>query len=978
MNALAHAWTDYVAAMLWQSTLVMLVVWTLFALLRRRSPALRHALLCLILVKFLLPVDFELFTGVGYWIGRLGGLAPGSTASMTMDQVTVTDPAAGATSDSRLPERAAVLAPPGIRAVSPATPTDKPSASGDRADVLFGVWLSVVAGLLLLLIVHARRLRRLLAGAREVRDADLLDMLEDCRRSMGIRRPVVLLDLPGLPSPLLCGLLRPRIVVCAAQLRRMDPARRRPLLLHELAHLARRDLWINAVQIVLQTAWFFHPGLWLTNWLIRREREKTCDDLVLARLDGGGTHYAAGMIEILKHANRPLLPALGMLGIREGRSAMKIRLTRILDEQRTITARLGRAGVLALLALAAVVLPLAYSGQIAERDLFPNEAGWSWAATPAEIVPLTSGAVPVIGYGIGNVAISARLDKAGSLAVTLAGDGSTPTRFDRENPQARLVAIDIRGRRYLLDVATHYEAGNTSLLVFNSPPNAAADQIVYMGLEIKAPAADDTTRSRYAAAQEDMRTIDMAQRAAKAMSDMRGLALAMEKYYIDNVAFPAWTDDPAHSIHAALAEQHPDGNWRLPAFRIKRDAGDRLMTLTTPVSYITRFPADPFADADGRTYQYYAPSLPVDPNRPPIGARTSIARQGKGWILWSPGPDGIYDIDAALDYDPRVPISPSLFEKTYDPTNGAVSAGDVWRSQAGTPDQIVYLGLEMKVPVIEQSTRSRVARALSDMRSLAMALDAYYVDNVAFPAWTDDIAQSIHATLAEQNPNDHWKLPSFRMIRDASDRLLTLTTPVSYITKYPPDPFAAVEGRTFQYYAPGLPVAPNQPGVLPPTMESLKYAGKGWILWSPGPDGVYDIDAAKDYDPRVSIPPALIDKTYDPTNGILSHGDLWRSQGYPSPSNSSPQPDRSNLRRELRTEELQQIARTMRRDEVYRLVGQPHDRNFVGGGLREVQIWWARDAAGGWSKLSLNFAADGRITNYEYQAGLPVDIRTRL
>ncbi len=52
--------------------------------------------------------------------------------------------------------------------------------------------------------------------------------------------------------------------------------------------------------------------------------------------------------------------------------------------------------------------------------------------------------------------------------------------------------------------------------------------------------------------------------------------------------------------------------------------------------------------------------------------------------------------------------------------------------------------------------------------------------------------------------------------------------------------------------------------------------GTGWILFSPGPDGVYDIVPWEDYDPANHPTPALIEKSYDPTNGTYTRGDLWR------------------------------------------------------------------------------------------------------
>ena len=53
---------------------------------------------------------------------------------------------------------------------------------------------------------------------------------------------------------------------------------------------------------------------------------------------------------------------------------------------------------------------------------------------------------------------------------------------------------------------------------------------------------------------------------------------------------------------------------------------------------------------------------------------------GKGWIMISPGPDCKFDIDPAKCYDGNIPQpSELLIRMSYDPTNGTVSPGDVWR-----------------------------------------------------------------------------------------------------------------------------------------------------------------------------------------------------------------------------------------------------------------------------------------------------------
>lgn len=138
--------------------------------------------------------------------------------------------------------------------------------------------------------------------------------------------------------------------------------------------------------------------------------------------------------------------------------------------------------------------------------------------------------------------------------------------------------------------------------------------------------------------------------------DMRFFATALEAYFADTNVYPQSTENPGQSVRkAAPGEPH------VPSFQAwGPDYAGAL--LTTPVAYVTQYFEDPFAP-NGQTYGYYAPADQKNP----------------GWILFSPGPDGKFDLDWKA-YDPAT-TAPSaiLIQQTYDPTNGAVSSGDIWR-----------------------------------------------------------------------------------------------------------------------------------------------------------------------------------------------------------------------------------------------------------------------------------------------------------
>lgn len=187
---------------------------------------------------------------------------------------------------------------------------------------------------------------------------------------------------------------------------------------------------------------------------------------------------------------------------------------------------------------------------------------------------------------------------------------------------------------------------------------------------------------------------------------------------------------------------------------------------------------------------------------------------------------------------------------------------------------------------LEAQTRSKVARVRSDHRSLATAIESYYVDNNEYPAMTGADATLTSAPTADLQNYRTAPTSVGRTFRARqTSQLLTLTTPIAYITSVFPDPFADTKGIGFRYYS----------------------DGPGWILGSWGPDadesvggdlawnvGTLTNNPKTDlietvYDNTASSQPSTLlltgspsttagrgAFTYDPTNGTISDGDVWR------------------------------------------------------------------------------------------------------
>jgi len=356
MHEAAAFWWRYTRAMAWQSSVVLLIVGMLYVLCRKRSAAFRHCLLCLALVKLLLPPGLYSSVGFGHWLGRAHERITEerfvAARSHLASEPLVPDLLVMATRTNRI----GATRPAWPSAPPPSARSERPAGHGHRT-ILFGAWLAISMLFALGIAVRAWRMLGWLRQATPVRDPRIVALLGECRRELGIRRGVRLAVLPGPISPMLHGVVHPTIVI--PRTLTFKPQLLRPALLHELAHLRRADPLVNVLQVVLQVLWFFHPGVWLANRLIRRDREEACDDVVLGSPCIEAKDYARCILDVLRGDTRHCRMLPGLLAVAQSFRRARARIVRILDTRRVLAARLGLCGIVTLAALGTFLLPTA-------------------------------------------------------------------------------------------------------------------------------------------------------------------------------------------------------------------------------------------------------------------------------------------------------------------------------------------------------------------------------------------------------------------------------------------------------------------------------------------------------------------------------------------------------------------------------------------------------------------------------------------
>jgi hypothetical protein len=138
---------------------------------------------------------------------------------------------------------------------------------------------------------------------------------------------------------------------------RLTETQREALLVHELAHLRRRDHWVRRLELVVLGLYWWHPVAWWAQRALHEAEEQCCDAWVVGLLPAAAEAYAEALVEtvaFLSHA-RPAVP-VGASGAGQV-PFLKRRVIMILNG--TTPRALSRAGWWVVLGLGAVLLPVA-------------------------------------------------------------------------------------------------------------------------------------------------------------------------------------------------------------------------------------------------------------------------------------------------------------------------------------------------------------------------------------------------------------------------------------------------------------------------------------------------------------------------------------------------------------------------------------------------------------------------------------------
>ena len=341
---------------------------------RGLSPVVRHALWVLVLIKFVTP---PLMAWPWHVPDPLGIQSLDARPAPAMAST-------GAETETALVSPTADPAPASDSSLVTAEDRrgpDLPSAS-TMWSWLLGVW---IAGAIALLAIEAIRLWRIARAVRSGQEADpnIVGRVQVLAARLDLP-PIPVVAMPHATAPAIWCLGRPRLLWPAELPAEFTDTCIDALIVHELAHVKRRDHIVGWIELAASVVWWWNPLFWFVRSALREQAELACDGWVIATLPNGRRAYAESLLALSSAAivDVPASPMTAVLGVQaRSRRALERRLVMIMKGR--ASRRMSVVGLLGLAMMAVATLPVWATGQQTPPPPPPS------APAPVAVAPQT-------------------------------------------------------------------------------------------------------------------------------------------------------------------------------------------------------------------------------------------------------------------------------------------------------------------------------------------------------------------------------------------------------------------------------------------------------------------------------------------------------------------------------------------------------------------------------------------------------------
>ena len=230
-------------------------------------------------------------------------------------------------------------------------------------------YLLAAAWLFIRFYYRYHQTRQLLKAQMVKAAPELRVFLQQAAARMGINKKVALWLSAAAEAPMTLGFWKPVILLPISIVNHLSLQQTEAILLHELKHIKRNDYLINILMACADVVLFFNPFAQWISAAIRRERENSCDDLVLQfRYDPA--QYASSLL-VLEQQRSVTQQTLAVAATGSKTPALLHRVKRILHQEQVCAPVSHRMIAYLLTALLFGFVGLYNPGNVIVRKIYP-------------------------------------------------------------------------------------------------------------------------------------------------------------------------------------------------------------------------------------------------------------------------------------------------------------------------------------------------------------------------------------------------------------------------------------------------------------------------------------------------------------------------------------------------------------------------------------------------------------------------------
>jgi len=317
MNIYLRQFVDYLLNQSWQIAILAMVVALLVFLLRNKSAHVRYLLWLIVLAKCLVPplygVPLRVLPEDTMGVRLLGVQSPGvpsapenaRSGDLSLQPLNAAEP----------PKSSFVIPEPAVaeqRQIS----RIQTLTWAETYYWLGFIWLVGACVYLAFNALRALRTNHWLRRARRPLPIQSLAEITKFFSAHGSKSLPAIWLAEDVSQPFVWGLVRGSIYLPADFHDTNNLAQQHNTLGHEISHIVRFDAAVNLLQVLSQAIFWFHPVVWWANIKMRREREKCCDEMAVARMAAQPKDYSMAVLEALvtPHESVRPVPSLAIAG----------------------------------------------------------------------------------------------------------------------------------------------------------------------------------------------------------------------------------------------------------------------------------------------------------------------------------------------------------------------------------------------------------------------------------------------------------------------------------------------------------------------------------------------------------------------------------------------------------------------------------------------------------------------------------------